>query len=95
MPANLTNGRTLMSTLFNRQTLAPLWVGAVLGLFTLVGSPLTPAIGSLLLLMAIAPPTILLILSTAPPLTLSGAIAEELHPVRRCHAPVSSLDRTS
>ena len=68
----------MMSMLFNRKMLIPVWSGVVLGIFTLFGSPLTLATGSLLLFMAFAPPTILLILSTAPSLTLSDAVAEEL-----------------
>lgn len=73
----------MMSMLFNRKVLIPVWSGVVLGLFTWFGASLTLATGSLLLFMVIAPPTILLILSTAPSLTLSQAIAEELRPTDR------------
>jgi hypothetical protein len=73
----------MMSMLFNRKVLIPVWISVVLGIFTLFGPPLTLATGSPLLFMAFAPPTILLILSTAPTLTLSEAIAEELRPADR------------
>lgn len=69
-----------MSTLFTRKMVIPVWTGLVLGLFTLFGPPLTVATGSVLVFVAIAPVTILFILST-PTLTLSQAIAEELRPV--------------
>jgi hypothetical protein len=80
-----------MSTLFNRWMVATIWTGAVLGLFALFGPPLTPATGSILLLVAVAPAMIWLILSSAPPLTLSEAIAEELRPVYRSRGPVKGL----
>ena len=72
-----------MSTLFNRKMLIPVWAGIVLGLFMLFGPPPTLVTGSLLLFLAFAPLTVLFILSTAPTLTLSEAIAEELRPVGR------------
>jgi hypothetical protein len=72
-----------MSTIFNRKMLIPVWAGVVLGLFTLLGPPLTLVTGSLLLCMAIAPPGVMLILSRAPSLTLAESIAEVLHPVDR------------
>jgi hypothetical protein len=72
-----------MSTLFNRRMLIPVWAGAVLGLFTLLGPPLTLDTGSLLLFTAIAPPAVMLILWKAPSLTLSESIGEVLHPVDR------------
>jgi len=70
-----------MVTFFNRRMAAAIWTGAALGLFALFGPPLTLATGSLLLLAAIAPPTIMYILSSAPRLTLAQAISKELHPV--------------
>jgi hypothetical protein len=72
-----------MSTLFNRRILVPVWVGVVLGLFTLLGPPLTLATGSLLLFMAIALPAVMLMLWRPPSLTLAESIAEVLHPVDR------------
>lgn len=76
----------MVSMLFNRKVLILVWSGVVLGLFTMFGAPLTLATGLLLLFMAIAPPTILLVLSAAPSLTLSQAIAEELRPTQRSRA---------
>ena len=67
----------------NRRTLVPAWIGAVLGLFALSGSPLTFAIGWLLLFGIVVPPTIVLILSGAPRLTLAEAVAEDLRPLQR------------
>ena len=75
-----------MSRLFNRKILAPVWTSVVLGLFTLFGPPLTVVTGSVLVFVAIAPLTILFILSTAPALTLGEAIAEELRPIDRSRA---------
>ena len=72
-----------MPTLFNRGMAAAIWTGASLGLFALFGPPFTLATGSVLLLAAVAPPTIMFILSSAPPLTLSQAIIKELRPVDR------------
>ena len=72
-----------MSLFSARKMFIPMWTGTVLGLFVLFGPPLTLAGGLLLALVTVAPPTILVILSKAPPLTLSEAIAEELHPVDR------------
>ena len=70
-----------MSTFFNRRMLIPVWAGAVLGLFTLFGPPLTLVTGSLLLFATLAPPGVMLMLWKAPSLTLSESIAEVLHPV--------------
>ncbi len=70
-----------MLKLFSRKAIIPVWTGMVLGFFALVGPPLTFGSGLLLLLAAVPPPIILFILSAAPPLTLSEAIARELHPV--------------
>jgi len=70
-----------MSTLFNRRMVAASWTCAALGLFALFGPPLTVATGSLLLLAAVAPPTIMYILSSAPRLTLAQAINKELRSV--------------
>ena len=75
-----------MSMLFNRKVIIPVWPPVVFGLFALLGSPLTFATGGLVLLAAIAPPAIMLILWKAPSLTLSEAIAEELHPAERSRA---------
>lgn len=50
----------------------------MLGLFALSGSPVTFAIGWLLLFGIVVPPAIWLILSEAPRLTLAEAIAEDL-----------------
>ena len=72
-----------MSTLFSRKVVIPLWLVVVFGLFVLFGSPLTLATGVLLLFVGVVPPAIVLILSKAPPLTLSEGIAEELRPVAR------------
>lgn len=72
-----------MSTLPNRKALALAWIGAVLGLFALFGSPLTFSTGWLLLFGVVVPPTIWMILSGAPRITLGEAIAEELRPANR------------
>ena len=76
----------MMSMFSNRKVLIPVWSGVVLGIFTLFGPSLTLDTGALLLFLAIAPATILLILSAAPTLTLSEAISEELRPVDRSRA---------
>jgi hypothetical protein len=76
-----------MSKLFKPKAIIfLLWTGAVAGFFALLGSSLTLASGSLLLFVAVMPPTILLVLWTAPPLTLSEIIAQELHPADRRRA---------
>ena len=72
-----------MLKLFNRKAIIALWTGAMVGLFALLGSSLTVATGWLLLFVAVMPPTVLLILWKAPPLTLSETIAQELRPVDR------------
>ena len=69
-----------MLKLFSRNAIIPVWAAVVLGFFASFGPPLTFGSGLLLLLAAVPPPIILFILS-APPLTLSEAIARELHPV--------------
>ena len=69
-----------MLKLFSRNAIIPVWAAVVLGFFASFGPPLTFGSGLLLLLVAVPPPIILFILS-APPLTLSAAIARELHPV--------------
>ena len=65
----------------NRKTIIALWTCAMVGMFMFFGSSLTVANGWLLALVALMPPTVFLILSKAPPLTLSEIIAKELHPV--------------
>ena len=75
-----------MSKLFNRRAIITLWTGATVGLFAWFGSSLTFATGCLLLFVAVMPPTVLLILWKAPPLTLSQTIAQELRPVDRQRA---------
>ena len=70
-----------MLKLFSRNAIIPVWAAVVLGFFASFGPPLTFGSGLLLLLAAVPPPIILFILSAAPPLTLSEAIARELHPV--------------
>ena len=72
-----------MSMPLNRRTLVPAWIGAVLWLFALSGSPLTFSIGWLLLFGIVVPPAIWLILSEAPRLTLAEAFAEDLRPSDR------------
>ena len=72
-----------MSTLLNRKMIFPVWMGTVLALFTSFGPTLTPAIGFLLVFIAIAPAAVMAILSSPPPGTLSEAIAKELRPVGR------------
>ena len=69
-----------MSKLLNPRAIILVWLVVVGGLFALFGPPLTLASASLLLLVGIVPPAMLLILATAPTLTLAEAIAEELHP---------------
>ena len=75
-------GHTVSISL-NRKILVP---GAVLGLFALFGSPLTLSTGWLLLFGIVVPPTIFLILSGAPRLTLAEAIAEDLRPTDRARS---------
>ena len=75
-----------MSISLNRKILVPGWIGAVLGLFALFGSPLTLSTGWLLLFGIVVPPTIFLILSGAPRLTLAEAIAEDLWPTDRARS---------
>ena len=72
----------MMSMCFNRNVLIPVWIGGVLGLFTLFVAPQSLATGSLVLFTAIAPPAVMLILWRAPSLTLAESIAEVLHPFR-------------
>ncbi len=70
-----------MSKRLNRKAIIALWTGAMVGIFVLFGSSLTLANGWLLALVAVMPPTIFMILSKAPVLTLSEVIAKELRPV--------------
>lgn len=63
-----------MSYLFRAKAIIPAWI-AVLVIFALFEWPMTVATGVLLLLVGIAPPAILLILSREPSLT----VAEVLH----------------
>jgi hypothetical protein len=67
----------------NRRPLVPAWIGALVGLFALSGLPLTFSTGWSLLFGSVVPPTIWLILSGAPRLTLAEAVAEELPPIHR------------
>jgi hypothetical protein len=64
----------------NRRTLVSAWVGALVGLSGLL---LTFSTGWSLLFGSVVPPTIWLILSGAPRLTLAEAVAEELPPIHR------------
>lgn len=70
-----------MSKRLNRKAIIALWTCAMVGIFVLFGSSLTLANGWLLALVAVMPPTIFMILSKAPVLTLSEVIAKELRPV--------------
>lgn len=72
-----------MSKLLNRKAIIALWTCLMIGMFASLGSSLTLATGWLLVLVAVMPPTIFLIMSKAPPATLSEIIAKELHPVER------------
>ena len=73
----------MMSMLFIRKMIIPVWSGAMLGLFALFGLPLTPSSGLLLVCTALAPPALVLFLSRKPSLTLAESIAKVLHPVDR------------
>lgn len=72
-----------MSMLRKHNILVLSWIGAVLGLFAMAGSPLTFSTGWLLLFGVVVPPTIWIILSRAPRITLGEAIAEESRPQSR------------
>ena len=76
-------GPTIMWMPCSRKMIIPVWIAVILGLFSLFGPPLTLATGSVLVFVAIASLTIQFFLWTAPTLTLSQAIAEELRPVDR------------
>lgn len=70
-----------MSTLFTHHRAIAVWTGTVLGLFGLFGPELVPATGSLLVLIALAPPAIMVTLWRAPSVTVAQSIATVLHPV--------------
>ena len=70
-----------MSNRLNRKAIIALWTCAMVGIFVLFGSSLTLGNGWLLALVAVMPPTIFIILSKAPVLTLSEIIAKEPRPV--------------
>ena len=72
-----------MSMLPNQKALVLGWIGAVIGLFALLGSPPTFSTGWLWLFGIVVPPTIWIILSGAPRITLGEAIAEEMSPDSR------------
>lgn len=65
-----------MSMLFSRKAFIPVWL-VVFGLFALFESPMTFATGVLVLIVGVAAPAIVLILSKKP----SPTVAEVLHHV--------------
>ena len=66
-----------MSILLSRKAIIPVWLAVTAAVFVLFGPPLTSAIGwSLLLFVAVAPPTIVLVLTREAPLSVAEVMRQ-------------------